>query len=193
MTITTPEEFRQIGRQEGRSIAEGHSSAYMMFDPPNCPEQVAYLEGIISSLTAAVRPDHDGLTMTITREVEPKEISYMVFGTGALSYPWWGRVDWVNVIDDEEFPVDDHSELDTAEPNDVLIITHDTEDDDEGTFKGKTRLTFQQVVEAAAKAIRLGYVYDTDAIKEDLGMCDSEQADAVLQLAVFGGEKPVFG
>jgi hypothetical protein len=191
MTISTPEDFRRIGRQEGRALVEGHSTAYMMFDPPNGPEHVAYLEGVVASLTEAVAAaDEENLALTLTREVEPKEVSYLVFGTGALSYPWWGRVEWGTTMDGEDFPIDHTSDLDVAEPGDYYIIRHDTKEDPEGSMKGRTRLTAQQIVNAAAEAIRLGLIYDTDA-QQDLGMCDSEQADAVLQIAVFG--EAVFG
>lgn len=127
-----------------------------------------------------------GLKMTIEREVEPKEISYMVFGTGALGYGWWGRVDWVSVVDGEEFPIDDYSQLDIAEPDDFLIIQHDARDDDEGDMTGKIKVTFREIVAAAALAIRKGNIAERDAISEDLGLCDAEEADAVLQYAVFG-------
>lgn len=188
MTITTPDQFRQIGIQEGKRIAAGHSSAHMMFEPEGGPGHIAYLNGVIDGLRLSL-PDEGRLQLSVTREVEAKEIPYMVFGTGALSYPWWGRVDWISIVDDEEFPIEGY-DFDVAEPTDVLVIRHDTEGDDEGTMKGKTRLTFQQIVDAAASAIGSGHLYDKDA-QEDLGMCDSEQADVVLQLAVFG--KLVFG
>lgn len=131
--------------------------------------------------------ESEGLTLSITRDVEPKEISYLAFGTGALSYPWWKRVDWISVVDGEEFPVDPvHGDLDTAEQDDYLVIFYDNPEDDEGTFRGKKKVTFREIVAAAGIAIRKGYVREPDAIKEDLGMCDAEEADAVLQLAVFG-------
>lgn len=139
--------------------------------------------------------ESEGLTLSITRDVEPKEISYLVFGTGALSYPWWKDVDWVCVVDGEEFPIEGegYANLDTAEPDDYLIFQYDDPEDDEGTFRGKKKVTFREVVAAAGIAIRKGYVREPDAIKEDLGMCDAEEADAVLQLAVFGGEDTVYG
>lgn len=126
------------------------------------------------------------LKLTIEREVEPKEISYMLFGTGALSYGWWGRVDWVSVVDGEEFPIDDYSNLEAAELDDFIVVQHDARDDNEGDMTGKIKVTFRELVTAAGLAIRKGYVQETDAIKDDLGLCDAEEADAVLQMAVFG-------
>lgn len=126
------------------------------------------------------------ITMKIEREVEPKEISYLVFGTGALSYPWWGDVTWGHTEDDEDFIIDGLGNLEEAEEDDFLIIQHDARDDAEGDMTGKTRITFQEIAAAAAAAIGKSYVREPDAIKEDLGLCDAEEADAVLQMAVFG-------
>jgi hypothetical protein len=126
------------------------------------------------------------ITLKIEREVEPKEIAYLVFGTGALGYPWWGTVDWGHEEDGEDFPIEQGGDLDTAEEDDYIILQHDARDDDEGDMTGKIRLTFRQIATAAAAAIRKGYVREHDAIHEDLGLCDAEEADTVLQMAVFG-------
>jgi hypothetical protein len=197
MTITTPDEFRRIGIEDGRTLGTPGSEPHMMFDPVGGSGHVAYLEGVIQGLRSQIvlaAEGDDTLRLNITREVEPKEIPYLVFGTGALSYPWWGRVTWVSVIDGEEFPVDvNGADWDTAEPTDVLIITHDGPDSDEGAMDVKTRLTFHDIIAAVAVAVEYDYVYEKDAISEDLGLLDAEQADTVLQLAVFGGTKAVFG
>lgn len=193
MTITTTEEFRDIGRRDGRSLGLHWSEPHMVFDPPNGPDHVAYLEGVIAGARSVIAVKRDGLTLTIERELDPKEITYMVFGTGALTYPWWGDVQWISVVDGEEFPIDDYADLDTAEPDDVLIFTHDNGDSPEGAMDQKTRVTFREIAAAAGLAILKGYVYEADAIKEDLGLLDAEQADTVLQLAVLKVDKPVFG
>jgi len=126
------------------------------------------------------------MTMKIQREVEAKEIAYLVFGTGALGYPWWGGVEWGHEEDGEDFPIEQGGDLDIAEEDDYIILKHDARDDAEGDMTGKTRLTFAAITAAAAQAIRKGYVAERDAIYEDLGLCDAAEADAVLQMAVFG-------
>lgn len=197
MTITTTEEFRALGVADGKKLGNGEPAPTVMFDPIGGASHVAYLEGMIHGLRTQIilaPAGDDTLRLNITREVEPKEIPYLVFGTGALSYPWWGRVTWLSVIDGEEFPVDTNDvDWDTAEPTDVLIVTHDGPDSDEGAMDQQTRLTFHDIVAAVALAVEHGYAYEKDAISEDLGLLDAEQADTVLQLAVFGGTSAVFG
>jgi hypothetical protein len=196
MTITTPADFRRIGQQEGRSIIEGHSSAHMMFDPPYGEENVAYLEGIVAALSAHLAEQRDQLTLGISREVEPKEITYMVFGTGGLSYPWWGNVQWESIVefddDDDETEwgeVGDYSDLDVAEPTDRLVIT--SWDGEREGGKKVTTLTFQQIANAAAAAWHNLADEAQRDMTEDLGLADAEAADLVLQYAVFG--EPVYG
>jgi len=126
------------------------------------------------------------MTIKIPREVEPKEVAYMVFGTGALGYPWWGRVDWLHIEDGEIFPIEERDQLDIAEEEDVLDIRHDARDDAEGDMTGKMLVSFPDIVKAFSRALRDGHIYERDAITEDLGLLDAEQADIVLQYAVFG-------
>lgn len=194
MTITTPEEFHRIGQQEGRALVEGHSTAHMMFDPEGGPGHIAYLRGVISALTAAL-PTPDDLTLNVTRAIEPKEVTYLVFGTGALSYSWWQRVTWQSVVDEDEDgepsygDVEGRADLDIAESTDRLIIT--SWDGEREGGKKVTTLTFQQVIDAVGKAWHNLPDWAQRDMAEDLGLADSEVADVVLQYAVFG--EPVYG
>lgn len=126
----------------------------------------------------------DKLMLKIEREVTPKEVAGLVFGTGVHTYPWWVSLDLVPARQD----------IDQAQATDIFVIVVDDPEEPEGS--GKTRRverTMQQIIDAAAIGIRKGYVYEPDAIKTDLGYCDAEQADCVLQLAVLGGEETVYG
>ena len=192
MTITTPADFRRIGRQEGRSIIDGHSSAHMMFDPPYGESNVAYLEGVVAALSAHIADQREQLTLNVSREVEPKEITYMVFGTGALSWSWWGKVARHVLVsegedgdDDEYGEVDDYGDLDVAEPTDRLsIISWDGETE---SGRKTTTVTFKQIAAAVNDAVARELVDPaSDGVKEDLGLFDAIEADIVLQVAVFG-------
>ena len=126
----------------------------------------------------------DKLTLKIEREVKPKEISGLIFGTGVHTYPWWVSL---SIVPERET-------IEDAQATDIFVIVVDDPEEPEGS--GKTRRverTMQQIADAAARAILKGYVYEQDAIKDDLGYCDAEQADCILQLAVLGGEETVYG
>lgn len=129
------------------------------------------------------------LRLTIQRDVEPSEVTSLVFGTGALTYPWWGMTRWMR----KGKRVQDGDILRDAQQDDTILVHFDRKEDDEGTLAGRKTLTLQQIVDAAGVAIRKGYVYEKDAIGDDLGFCDAEQADIILQLAVFEVEEPVYG
>lgn len=130
------------------------------------------------------------LRLSIERDVEPSEVTSLVFGTGALIYPWWGTARWMR--DGKRVP-SDSDVLRDALVQDKIVLHYDRQEDEEGTLAGRKTLTLQQIVDAAGTAIRKGYVYEKDAIGDDLGYCDAEQADIILQFAVFEVEEPVYG
>ena len=115
------------------------------------------------------------LTLNITREVEPKEVEDIVTGTGALTWSWWGEV--------------------RAEQRDDVSgykFQHDRDVDPEGTMRGLTWVSEQQIVDAAGEFLRKYEGEDAkDARDESLGYLDAVAADSVLQIAVFG--KVVYG
>ena len=113
------------------------------------------------------------LKLTIEREVNPKEIVDLIDGTGALSYPWWVNVRFLDTGDA------------AADTRIEFTVDHPNEPEGSGITLKVTK-TIAEIVDAAAEAIKLGHVADKDAIREDLGYCDSEEADCVLQIAVFG-------
>jgi hypothetical protein len=128
------------------------------------------------------------LTLNIQRDVKPSEVTSLVFGTGALTMPWWHAAQWRR--NGKPF---DGDILSDAEDGDTIWLRYDQEDAREGDGNGRVELTLQQLVDASAVAIRKGYVYEPDAIKDDLGYCDAIQADVVMQLAVFQREEPIYG
>lgn len=115
----------------------------------------------------------------------------MVFGTGALSYSWWGNLQWHAQVDEENWgEVESYADLDVAEPTDKLFI-RSWDGEDEGGSK-ITEVTFAQIVAAVQSALSRGLLDVTsDGVTEDLGLFDANEADLVLQLAVFG--EPVYG
>lgn len=190
MTITTKEDFRRIGREDGRAIAAGESP-HIMFSDPESPDKIAYLEGVVAGLRSAILDPSDELKVITARTVEPKEVTYLVFGTGGLSYPWWGSVTWEALVGEDEWgEITDYADLDIAEPTDRLTIVS-WDGDIEGGSK-TTVLTFAEIVAAVTTGVARGLLDgDHEGVLEDLGLFDAPGADLVLQLAVFGD--PVYG
>lgn len=124
------------------------------------------------------------LTLTIKREVEPRELLSLAFGTGALGFSWWHEADIRR--GDVRLRYLDMEDDDILETDRVRLVVEDPDLDDEATRVAV--LTMQQLLEAAELAIKKGYLHEPDAIKEDLGYADAIEADCVLQLAVFGEE-----
>jgi len=128
------------------------------------------------------------LTLKIERDVQPKEITGLIYGTGGNSNPWWNTIEWRRFTDGGEksvrLAVADH-ELDEALEDDWFVFHHDTLDDEEGTWSGRTRVTMQQLVDAASEAWpQLAPEAQRD-MAEDLAQADADAADIVMQMAVF--------
>lgn len=114
---------------------------------------------------------------TTSRTATSQEVSDLLYGTGSLSWEWWGGCD--------------------AEERDGILgylFTHATEDSpDDGSTPGSTWRSEQQILDAAGRAVEMGYGDEDrrDIIGESIGYFDGGHGDVVLQLAVFG--KVVFG
>jgi hypothetical protein len=152
-------------------------------------------------MTSNTAPADTGtkLTFKLEREVKPTEIAYMVFGTGAGTYPWWHRFVIGKLIPIEGrfnqhklLPIADVYENTTADC--VLHIEVDNPEEPEGS--GKTiafNVTMQQVCDAVSRAWKhIGEESRRD-MYEDLGLADAEAADLVLQFAIFPDNAPVYG
>lgn len=194
MTFTTVEQHRQIGINDGKEMGSTLEVITTMFEPQGGPAHVAYLEGVIQGLRSAImlqQDDSDVLTLNIQREVEAKEVAWMVFGAGALGHSWWGRVTWQAQVDDESWgDVPLTEDFDIAEPTDqITIVSWDGEE--EGGRKVST-ITFAQIVAAVSDGIARNLIDPRDVgVTEDLALFDASMADLILQLAVFG--EPVYG
>lgn len=138
------------------------------------------------------------LRLTMSREVDPREVFDMVFGTGALSFPWWLEArllareatgeDGHNVVETELDPGQDPA----VTGLEFIELTHWDKDGDETTPPVKTELTFEQIVEAASAVAASTHNLHPDTL-EDLGAADSNDADLILQRAVFPPELwPIF-
>lgn len=130
------------------------------------------------------------LTMRIEREVKPEEITGMIYGTGALSWEWWVECEWLR--DGERMFISDHETSEALETDTFRVVVDDPDEKEGSGIHRIITLTMEDLVRAAALAIKAGHVYEKDAINEDLGYCDASEADCVLQWAVFGRE-PVYG
>lgn len=115
--------------------------------------------------------------VSTSRDATSEEVSSLLYGTGSLSWEWWGGCD--------------------AEERDGVagyLFTHATEDSpDDGSTPGRTWVSEQQILDAAARAIAEGYGDEDrkDIIGESIGYFDGGHGDVVLQFAVLG--KAVFG
>lgn len=124
------------------------------------------------------------LKVTIDREVQPKEITSLIYGTGGLSYEWWHDAQWAR--DGRRLLIKEH-DIDEALEGDTFTFVIDDPDEPEGSGKTVVKtVTMQDMVDAAGKAIAIGSVYEPDALHDDLGYCDAPQADCVMQIAVLG-------
>lgn len=139
------------------------------------------------------------LRMTMSRAVEPREVVDMVFGTGALSFPWWvdARLltrevggDGITIVETELNPDEDPA----VTGQEFIELTHwDGFEDLETTPPVKVLLTFDQIVDAASAVATSAHDLHPDAL-DDLGAADAIDADLILQRAIFAPEVwPVFG
>lgn len=124
------------------------------------------------------------LKLTLERDVEPKEVTSLIYGTGALSWPWWRSARWMR--GETQLLTRDYY-TDQAQEYDWFEFVVDDPNEEGGSGVALTRaLTMQDILTAAALAIREGLVNERDAINDDLGYCDAIEADCILQLAVLG-------
>lgn len=117
------------------------------------------------------------LEVKLTREVSVDEVRGLIWGTGALGYPWWGGV--------------------TDGGDGTFEFTHDGPDSEEGALDKRTATSAAAIAGAAGvwlseQVSKGGLNGDIqDAITEDLGYLDAAAADSVLQVAVM--KEVVFG
>lgn len=110
------------------------------------------------------------LTITTTRKATLEEVKDLIWGTGALSCPWWHSVETL-----------DHN---------VFDFRYDDPDEEEGTFTGKRQVTAEQILAAASQFLAEGRGGEDarEALSDSIGYLDASAADCVLQRAVLGRE-----
>lgn len=130
------------------------------------------------------------LLLKIEREVKPTEVLSLIWGTGALTWEWWGGAAQYR----GEERVDFHPDLTDAEADDHFVIEHSDPNEAEGTPMITSKVTMQEIVDAVGKALAGNFIGQEslkDITNEDIGYADASEADVVLQLAVF--KEVVFG
>lgn len=130
------------------------------------------------------------LLLKIEREVKPTEVLSLIWGTGGLTWEWWGGAAQYR----GEERVDFDPDLNNAEAGDHFVIEHADMHEPEGAPMITTKVTMQEIVDAASAAMAAGLIGAeslNDMANEDLGYADAGEADVVLQLAVF--KEVVFG
>ena len=112
------------------------------------------------------------LTLTTTREATVDELEDLIYGTGALTWSWWGGA--------RHTPAG-------------YEFHHDADGDVDGACTGRTWRSHRQILRAAGRFLSEGRGGEdaSEAISESLGYLDAADADVVLQYAVFG--EVVFG
>lgn len=110
------------------------------------------------------------LKITSTRKATLEEVKSLIWGTGALSWPWWGGVEYVG--------------------NGVFDFRHCDEESDEGAHDKRTLVSAERILEAAGEYLSEGNGGGDarDAIAEDIGYLDAAHADCILQRVVLGRE-----
>lgn len=136
----------------------------------------AHVERVFAAaevLIAAIRevdtaPQSDGLKLRVEveRDATLEEVQSLIWGTGALVHSWWGGV---------------------TQEGESFTFQHDDEDSEEGALDVRTTVTAADILDAAGRRLS-GAVASSDqrdAIQEDIGYLDADEADCVLQLAVL--------
>lgn len=146
------------------------------------------------------------LKLEISREVAPIEVVNLVWGTGALTWPWWQGASLRRSVPGERsigVPSDAGDYTDTVQETDWFRFIIDDPDEPEGSGKTLRRDVRLGTIVAAASALLRGVEQANGAILrldsedtadmriEDLGYADAAIADTILQWAVFG--KVVYG
>ncbi|AYB70196.1 hypothetical protein SEA_ONEIAGILLIAN_86 [Microbacterium phage OneinaGillian] len=107
------------------------------------------------------------LKLKTERKATTEEVDDLVFGTGALSLPWW------------------HSAHRTPQG---YRFRFDHPDHEEGTFKGNRWVSNQQILNAAGRFLAEGRGGDDarEMMSDSIGYADAVAADVILQYAVLG-------
>ncbi|AWN04704.1 hypothetical protein HOT29_gp086 [Microbacterium phage Squash] len=138
-----------------------------------------YASIVLEAIGIEVDSGHSPVTLRVStsRPIGDDEVSSLIYGTGALTYEWWGRV-----IERERDGVDGY------------LFHHATEDSpDDGSTPGRTWVSEQQIADAAGRFLGEGRGGDStrDMLTENIGYSDAEAADTILQYAVLG--RAIFG
>lgn len=116
------------------------------------------------------------LHYSLGRSVDWDELHCLIFGTGALSFPWWHDVtittrdgapegDWESVTFVADDPDTNEPETYRIPPSRILWAFG-------RRYEGRNASELHPEI--------------LEAITSDIGLLDALEADAVLQLAVFG-------
>lgn len=106
------------------------------------------------------------LILKTQRVADAQEVEDLVWGTGALTLPWW------------------HGAHKTPQG---FRFYYDRPEDEEGTFKGNRWVSNQAILDAAARFLAEGRgSAAADMMAESIGYADAEDADVILQYAVLG-------
>ncbi|QED11899.1 hypothetical protein SEA_MASHLEY_83 [Microbacterium phage Mashley] len=142
-------------------------------------DDAGYGDEILAALgvTLVTTPQEVTLRVPTSRPIGDDEIASLIYGTGALTYEWWG-----GALEEERDDVDGY------------LFYHATEDSpDDGSTPGRTWVSEQQIADAAGRFLGEGRGGSDarDMLTEDIGFADAEAADIILQYAVLG--RAVFG
>lgn len=118
------------------------------------------------------------LAITLQRVVAPSEVHDMVFGTGVLSWSWWAGAEFVS---------GPHSKVKLGRKEltstSWLRIWEVADESTQRTMASMVPLS--DIVSAAERLLREGRL-TSDDVTEELGLVGAEDADTIIQLAVFG-------
>ncbi|QNJ55581.1 hypothetical protein SEA_PHINKY_90 [Microbacterium phage Phinky] len=138
-----------------------------------------YASIVLDALGITVDSGHNPVTLRVptSRPIGDDEIASLIFGTGAITYGWWGRV-----VEEERDGVDGY------------LFRHATEDSpDDGSTPGRTWVSEQQIADAAGRFLGEGRGGEDarEMLTDSLGYADATAADTILQYAVLG--RGIFG
>ncbi|AWN03597.1 hypothetical protein PBI_HYPERION_82 [Microbacterium phage Hyperion] len=138
-----------------------------------------YADIVLDALGVTVDSGRNPVTLRVptSRPIGDDEIASLIYGTGALTYEWWG-----GALEEERDGVDGY------------LFYHATEDSpDDGSTPGRTWVSEQQIADAAGRFLGEGRGGSEarDMLTEDIGFADAEAADIILQYAVLG--RAIFG
>lgn len=108
------------------------------------------------------------LKVTRERKATIDEVKDLIWGTGVLTWPWWGGV--------------------TDNGDATFTFRHDGKESSDGALDCTTTISARDILDAAGKQLARGIGGEDarEAIEENIGYLDAEAADVVLQHAILG-------